>query len=76
MSESNSNHVHLINSNKVQDESAVCISGMPNVMFTTSDHLTFRLKTKITLRKKQSLTFQNTSLLLKEWVAWKKITEF
>jgi len=75
MSESNSNHVHLINSNQVQDESAVCISGMPNVMFTTSDHLTFRLKTKITPRKKQSLTFQNAPLLLIEWVAWRS-TEF
>lgn len=49
-SESNARHFHLINSNQVQDESAVYIPGMHNV-FTTSGYLTFRMKTKITLRK-------------------------
>lgn len=54
---------------------------MPNVVFTTSGYLTFRMKTKITLRKNQSLTFQKTQpkdALLKdvfEWIVWKS-TEF
>lgn len=49
-SESNARQFHLINSNQVQDESAVYIPGMPNV-FTTLGYLTFRMKIKITLRK-------------------------
>lgn len=54
---------------------------MPNVEFTTSGYLTFRMKTKITLRKYQTLTFQKTEpkdALLKdvfEWIVWKS-TEF
>lgn len=49
-SESKTSHIHLINSNQVQDESAVYIPGMPNGVYITSGYLTFRMKTKITLR--------------------------
>lgn len=80
-SESNARHFHLINSNQVQDQSSVYILGMPNVESTSSGYLTFRMKTKITLRKYQLLTFKNTEpkdALLKdvfEWIVWKS-TEF
>ena len=50
-SESNARHFHLINSNQVQDESAVYVPGMPNVVFTILGYLIFRMKAKITLRK-------------------------